>query len=171
MSNDSHTPYQGPAIINIQDIAGSLVDLPPKATQSLTREKEDLEQLKSEWATVQPSPLGTEFISAPLYQRFLDRSALLEKIRQKRAEVDKMAEVLRETEALVEDAREGDIAIVAKGVKASIQHHGPALEAAFEHTLKYYAQTANKGYATRRKNAEAAQAPQPEATEKKPAEG
>ena len=171
MSNDSVSPYKGPAVIDVQDIAGSLVDLPPKATQPLVREKEEFEGLKTEWATAMAGPLGPEVIPAPLYQRFLDRTSLLEKIRLRLAEAEKLAEVLRESEAFIEDEREGDIALVAKAARTAIQYKGTSFEAAFENTLKYYSQFADKAVATRRKNAEAAQTPQPEPSEKKPAEG
>lgn len=158
MNKDSVSPYKGPSLIDVQDIAGSLVDLPPKAMQPLTREKEEFGKLKEEWATAMAGPLGPEVIPPPLYQRFVDKTALLQKVRQRLGEAEKLAEVLRETQALIEDEREGDIAMVAKAVKAAIQHKGDAFEAAFENTLNYYSQIADKAVATRRKNADAGQA-------------
>lgn len=154
MSDDSVVAYMGSLVIDVQDIAGELVDLPHAATQHLTREKPEFEGLKAEWATAMSGPLGPEVIPAPLYARFQHQTAVLEKVLARRAEAEKLLEVLKETQAYLEDRREGDIAIVAKAVQASIQHKGEAFAAAFEKTLAYYSQVARKGVETRRKNAE-----------------
>lgn len=62
---------------------------------------------------------------------------------------------MNETEADLENAREGDIALVTKAVQTAAQHIDPSVVASFESTLRYYSQNAVKAVATRRKNAEA----------------
>jgi len=90
-----------------------------------------------------------------LGERGEDRTADLKDLRALKGIINKLAEVVEETEANIEDEREADIAIVAKGAQTTVQHKDPNVAALFEEVLRYYSQIADKGVATRRKNAEA----------------
>jgi hypothetical protein len=72
-----------------------------------------------------------------------------------RAEAEKLAEVLRETEIALEHAREGDVAVMAKAIQTTAQHIDATVTGTFENTLHYYSQIGDKAAATRRKNEEA----------------
>jgi hypothetical protein len=100
-------------------------------TQRLKREKDGFDEIVAELAKSVPTQGAKAGITPEVYQRFVDRTAQIEKVREKRAEVDKMAEVLRETEAALEHAREGDIAVMAKALQTTIKHVDPAVAVLF----------------------------------------
>jgi predicted CopG family antitoxin len=153
MSQGAKTDYLGPLTIDISPFKDDIVDLPPGGMHGLKREKDGFSEMLSELQKAKPKALGNVGISQEVVTRIEDRTAKLEAIRQKKAEAEKMAEVLRETEAHLENAREGDITIVARGVQATVQQIDAGLEASFEMTLHYYSQIGDKAAATRKKNA------------------
>ncbi|UQA59496.1 hypothetical protein [Polyangium aurulentum] len=155
MSQLNHAPYTGPLFIDVQEHKPDLVDLPPGGTARLKREKDGFAVMYKELADSVPAQGAKAGIASEIYQRFVDRTATLEKIRQKRAEAEKLAEVLRETEIALENAREGDVAVMAKAIQTTAQHIDPTVTGTFENTLRYYSQIGDKAAATRRKNEEA----------------
>ncbi len=155
MSQTNHAPYTGPLFIDVQEHEAYLVDLPPGGTQRLKREKDGFEAMFKELADGVPAQGAKAGIAAEIYERFVDRTAKLAKIREKRAMAEKLAEVLRETEIALENAREGDVAVMAKAIQTTARLVDPTVTGTFENTLRYYSQIGDKAAATRRKNEEA----------------
>jgi len=155
MSQGNHAPYTGPLVIDVQEHASELVDLPPGATQRLKREKDGFAVMYKELVNAMPTQGSKAGIAAEVYQRFVGRTATIQKLREKRADVEKLAEVLRETEIALENAREGDIAVMARAIQTTAQHIDATVTGTFEKTLHYYSQLADKAVATRRKNEDA----------------
>lgn len=154
MAKDPPQTYTGPMAIDVTPIAGLLIDLPPGGTQRLRREQDGIEGVVEELDIAVPKHGGAAGITSELYTRFKTCTEELEKIRAARHVVDKLAEVLRESEAYKEDIREGFVSIMCKAVKSAAQHDARSIAAPFEKTLKYNAQRAEKAVKTRRKNAE-----------------
>jgi hypothetical protein len=169
MSTGAKAPYNGPLAIDVTELKNDLVDLPPGGTQGLKREKDGFEGVLGELQKAKAGALSTAGIATEIVTRIEARTAKLDEIRKKRAEVEKLAEVLRETEVDLENAREGDVALVAKSVQTAVKHVDAGIGANFETTLRYYSQIADKAVATRRKNAEAKDAPTAPGTEDAPA--
>ncbi|MDI1451398.1 hypothetical protein [Polyangium sp. 6x1] len=155
MSIGPKAAYNGTLTIDVSALKNDLVDLPPGGTQNLKHEKPGFDDVLVELQKAKTGALSNAGIALDIVTRIEDRTAKLAEIRQKKAEAEKLAEVLRETEAELEHAREGDVALVAKGVQTAVQHVDAGVAAHFEKTSKYYSQIADKAVATRRKNAEA----------------
>jgi hypothetical protein len=154
MAKDPPQPYTGPVSIDLTADAALLIDLPPGGTQRLRREQDGIEGVLEELELAVPKHGGAAGITPELYSRFKTCTEELAKIRAARHAVDKLAEVLRESEAYKEDIREGFLSMMCKAVKSAAQHDAPSVVAPFEKTLKYNAQRAEKAVKTRRRNAE-----------------
>jgi len=154
MAKDPPQAYTGPVSIDLTALGDLLIDLPPGGTQRLRREQEGIEGVVEELDVAMPKHGGAAGITPELYSRFKTCNEELAKIRAARHTVDKIAEVLRESEAYKEDIREGFLSIMCKAVKSAAQHDNPSIVAPFEKTLKYNAQRAEKAVKTRRRNAE-----------------
>jgi hypothetical protein len=161
MSIGPKAAYNGSLTIDVSALKEDLVDLPPGGTQGLKHEKPGFDAVIVELQNAKTGALSKAGIALDIVTRIEARTVKLNEIRKKKAEAEKLAEVLRETEAELENAREGDVALVAKGVQTAAQHVDPNLAAHFETTSKYYSQIAEKAAATRRKNAEAKEATGP----------
>lgn len=153
MANDSIQPYTGPQTIDLAEIVEFLVDLAPGALRGLRREQQGMASVVSELAAGVPA-LGVKAgISSDVYASFKKTHEIIVKIRAARLVVDKLAEVLLESEGYYEDQRESDITLIAAAVRASARRRDQSIRASFEKTLTYNAQVAMKGIKTRRKNA------------------
>lgn len=154
MTKDPPQTYNGPLTIDLTPLKGRLIDLPPGGTQRLRRERDGIEGVIAELSTTVPKHGGAAGITTEIYNQFTECNEDLAKIREALGVVEKLAEVLRESEAYKEHVREGLLSILAKAVKSAAQHIDLSLVAPFEKTLKYNAQIANKAARTRRRNAE-----------------
>jgi len=162
-----HAAYTGPAVVDVSAIMDKLVDLPPGGAQGLRRTKPGFEDVLGELAAAMAAHYGdTAGIHPKIYEGLLEKVATLQAIRALRWDADKLAEALRESEIVYEDACEADISRMVKAIASTAQHENPGVRAAFEKTLKYNSQIADKGVATRRKK-EAARAE----AERKPKDG
>ncbi|HZF52915.1 MAG TPA: hypothetical protein VE093_29865 [Polyangiaceae bacterium] len=153
MAKDPPQTYTGPLTIDLTPLEGRLVNLPPGGTQRLRRERDGIEGVIAELNAVVPKHGGAVGITTEIYHQFTECNEDLAKIRAARGVVQKLAEVLRESEAHKEHVREGLLSILAKAVKSAAQHMDASLVAHFEKTLKYNAQLAYKAARTRRRNA------------------
>ncbi|UQA58387.1 hypothetical protein [Polyangium aurulentum] len=152
-----HASYAGPGVVDASAIKDKLVDLPPGGAQGLRRTKPGFKEVLRELSTAMAGQGDAAGIHPKIYEGLLDKVGTLEAIRALRPVADKLAQVLRETELVYEDACEADISRMVKAIDSTAQHDNPGVRAAFEKTLKYNSQIADKGVATRRKN-EAARA-------------
>ncbi len=152
-------PYNGPLTIDLKNLTGRLVDLEHGAMQLLRAEQEGIGDVGAELKASVPTLGDAAGVPKDVYSHFLDATDTLSEVRAARAIVDKLAEVLKETEAKFEHDRENDISIISEAVKAMSRLKGdPTLLAGFEKTLKYNAQAGDKAAKTRKKNEEAKKA-------------
>lgn len=153
MSTGTKTPYTGALVVDVTALKDHLVDYAPGAQVGLKHEKPGLDNVLAELERAKGGALSAAGISSEVVTRIETRTMRLAEIRTHITDAKKLYEVLTETEADLENAREGDIAIVARGVQTAAQHLDAGTAAHFESTLKYYSQIADKAVATRRKNA------------------
>jgi hypothetical protein len=147
--------YTGPLILDFSDVKGALVDLPPGAMKGIRTEKEGIDKVIAELEKSIPSHGDAAEIPPQVYKRFLDRTALLDKLRAHELTLEKTLEVCRETRAKTENDREDDISVMAKASQdAARRAKDPGIAAPFQATITYNAQIAQKAVQTRRKNAE-----------------
>jgi hypothetical protein len=156
MANESVQPYTGPFAVDLQPLSAILVDLKPGAMRFLRSEQEGLGEVVEELKQNVPTLGAKAAISPDVYAHFVACTQNLDKIRAARAFVDKLAEILEESEAYYEHEREADISIIADAVRSAARRKDDSIRAPFEKTLKYNSQTAEKAVKTRRKNAQAA---------------
>ncbi|MBK9264245.1 MAG: hypothetical protein IPM54_31140 [Polyangiaceae bacterium] len=155
MSTGTKSPYVGPLVVDVTPVKDHLVDYPPGAQVGLKHEKPGFSDVLTELKEAKNGPLAAAGISTDIVTRIESRTVTLEEVRKHKAAARKLYEVLSETETDLENAREGDIAIVARGAQTAAQHLDAGTKAHFEKTLKYYSQIADKAVATRKKNAAA----------------
>ncbi|MDI1428119.1 hypothetical protein [Polyangium sorediatum] len=159
MSHVAAKPYPGPFEFSLKDCEADLVDLPPGAMSHLRSEQDGLTEVFAELAASVPA-LGDEAGILPkVYQRLLDSNGSIDKLAIHEVVLAKALEVVRESRAKKVHERENDIASIVDTVKSRARRgEDKALLNAFEKTIKYNAQIAEKAAKTRRKNAEAAKA-------------
>ncbi|MRG92112.1 hypothetical protein [Polyangium spumosum] len=151
MAHVERTPYAGELEISATDAKDILFDLPDHATKALKHEKDGVDEAEAELAVALPKYAGVLGIAPEMMQRIEDSTKKITLLRSKRGRVRKLEEVLRESELLHEDEREALLSIIAETVKKTSARLDPSVKAAFEKTLKYVSQTADKAAATRRK--------------------
>jgi hypothetical protein len=154
MVNKSIQPYIGPLNPDLLPIASILVDLTPDQNRSMRSEQEGIDQVIEELKQNVVSVLGKATIPTDVYAHFSACTDNLTKIREARLVIDKLAEVLKESEAYYEHEREADISMIAAAVRSAARLKDSSIRALFEKTLKYNGQIAEKAAKTRRKNAQ-----------------
>ncbi len=154
MANARVQPYTGPLDISLQEVGGSLRDLAPGQMSRLKREQPGIEKVTAEIAVALPAHAAAVGLSSEMLTRFQEREVLLARVRALRPAVDKAAEVLAETEALLEDEREADIGTIAVTVRKAAQRRDASLAGPFEETIRYYGQVGVRAAKTRKKNAQ-----------------
>lgn len=153
MSAGTKTPYTGPLVVDATALKDHLVDYAPGALVGLKHEKPGFNDVLGELQRAKNGALAAAGIAVDVVTRIESRTTTLAEIRTQKEAARKLYEVLGETETDLENAREGDIALIARAVQAAAQHLDAGTAAHFEATLKYYSQIADKAAATRRKNA------------------
>lgn len=149
--------YLGPLTVDLSNVKDDLVDLPPGAMQGIRAEQQGIEKVIAELAQAIPAHGDAAEIPPQVYQRFVKRTELLNRLRAHETTLDKLQEILRETRAKTANDREDDISIMAKAAQDTARRaKDPGIAAPFEETIKYNTQIAEKAAQTRRKNAEAA---------------
>ncbi|MFT3770762.1 MAG: hypothetical protein QM820_35510 [Minicystis sp.] len=145
-------PYVGPHYADITALMGKLIDLPRGAMSGLRAEQPGMTEVITELEGAAPT---LPAVAEP-YAEFVQHTATIAQIRAARVIVDKMAEVLEESEAKYTHERENALSMIVDAVKSSAKRKtGAGLLAAFEDTIAYVAQAALKAAQTRKKNAEA----------------
>jgi len=154
MAGQDATPYRGPVAINLESIEEELVNLPPGGKRGLRQEKDGFEDVLAELAEALPVHGAAVGISNEAYARVLQATETLRKIREARALIDKLAEVLDGSEAKHEHDRENELSVIVDIIKSTAKRKDPSIAAAFEKTLKYSSRIADKAAQTRRRKAE-----------------
>jgi hypothetical protein len=95
----------------------------------------------------------TAGITTSVYNRFVEDTALIEKLRTHEVLLAKALEVVRETLAQTEHNRENTVSQIVDMVKSTAQRTGnEGIQAPFQKTREYNAQYAVKSAQSRRKN-------------------
>ena len=148
-------PYPGPFQISLDDVKEDLVDLPDGALRGLRTEQEGMGGVVEELSRSMPAHGEEAGVSPKVYAHFVESTGKIGALRKHELELEKALEVVRETRAKKEHDRENDVSMIVDAVKSTAQRTGDkALLAAFDTTLKYNAQIAEKAALTRRRNAE-----------------
>lgn len=156
MANSIVQPFTGDLVLDLKHLDGVVVDLIPGAMRGLRREKDGIQKVIGEIQKAIPAHAVTLGVVGDTHDRVNTLTEQIEKIRQARVLIDKMAEVLEESEAYLEDEREGQIGLIVNAARQAARHKDPAVLAAFEETARYHGQIAARAHKTRRKNAEPA---------------
>ncbi|HZF47589.1 MAG TPA: hypothetical protein VE093_03005 [Polyangiaceae bacterium] len=164
MANSLVQPYNGDLAPDLQPLKGILIDALSGATRGLRREKPDIEKALFEIDQNIPGSASILGIAPSVRDHIADLTEKLALIREARARIKKLAEVLAETEAFVEDERENEIGHIVSSVRRAAIRKNPAVTSLFEQTIRYHGQIAARAHKTRRKNQQPADAPAPEAT-------
>jgi hypothetical protein len=158
MTNRLVQSYGGPFIINLQQHTGVLVDAADGDTQGCRQQQPGFEGVSEELLQALPLHGATIGLSNEVLARFQLLNERITAIRASRHDVDKAAEVLAETEILLEDQREAEIGVIVDAVRSAARRKDPSLLAPFEQTLRYNAQIGVRAAKTRKKNAQQAAA-------------
>lgn len=153
MANKDVAPYKGSTIADVSTLAPTLVDIEDNKRQGFKREKPEFDKVEKELAVSMPAVGDQAGIHPSIYQGFLDKTKAINDIRAAKAIVDKLAEVLEDSEIYYEDGREGDIIRICEAVESANQHgQTQGLLAYFSKTLAYRSQYGEKAAAARKKN-------------------
>jgi len=157
MAGDAATPYVGPLVVDLQELDGKLIELPPFGKRGLRREKEGFEEVLAELGESIPKHAPGSSVFSEVHARILSATDTLEKVREARALIDKLSHVLEASEAKIEHDRENDLSVLVDVIKSTAKRKDRAIGTIFEKTLKYSSQIADKAAKTRRRNAAMAQ--------------
>lgn len=169
MANSIVQPFHGSLILNLQHLEGIVIDAIAGATRGLRRQKQGIEKVLHELQHNIQSHASTLGIAPDAYDRIANLTDQLTKIREARVHVSKLDEVLMETEAFLEDEREGQIGLVVEAARRAAIRRDPTIVALFEETIRYYGQIALRAHKTRRKKEHQAEAETKPATPATPA--
>ncbi|MDI3286647.1 hypothetical protein [Polyangium sp. 15x6] len=165
MSENAIGKYTGNGVIDVSSFKQKLVDVKQGDLPKLKRSKPGCAGVLADLAAAMPDHSQEARIHPDVYADIVETTQLIQAIRAQRPEADKLAEVLRESEAFYEDKLEGLLSRVAKMVVDTAKDENkPSLLATFESTIRYRALYADRSVATRRKNQESAAASAAEPT-------
>jgi hypothetical protein len=170
MANSFVQPYKGILNPDISHLDGIVVDLGHGTMRGLRRQKAGILKVLGEIQQGIPVHAVTLGVAPDIHDRISALTDKIEKVREARVIIDKLAEVLEETEAYLEDEREGEIGLVVNAVRGAGRRKDPSVLTSFEETRRYHGQISARAYKTRRKNAEQAEADAEAETETPPAE-
>ena len=146
-------PYTGALKFDFTPVASILIDLPPGGMRGLRREQPGMPDVITELATAVSSHGAEAGVQEVAYQRFLDSTDKVKRVREKRLALLKIAEILAETEATYEDQREQALSQMVDAVKSTAKRNkNKAIVAPFEKSIAYTAQGADKAVKTRTRN-------------------
>jgi hypothetical protein len=99
-------PYTGALAFDLNPVASILIDLPPGGMRGLRRQQPGMPDVITELATAVPNEGAAAGVPMDVYQRFVDSTDKVDRVRKHRLALLKAAEVLAESEAVYEDQRE-----------------------------------------------------------------
>ncbi len=147
------TPYTGPVKVDATAVASLLVDLPKGGKKGLRTAGPGLDQVINELATSVPASGAAAGISTAIYQAFLVSNTRIDQLAPLEQAASKLAEVLSETLALLQDTREQQLGQMADFVRSTAKRtRNDGIKAPFQKMLAYKGQAAEKGVLTREKN-------------------
>ena len=156
MSKLKGIKYTGSLTCDLSKVEHLLIDIPPSGMKGARGQQEGFEDVKKELASSMPAHGAAANIPGQVYERFLTGTAGLALLQDKEIELKKLLEIVTESRVALENDGEDDIGVMAKAAyDTADREKDPTLAAPFEKTIAYNSQIAEKGLATRKKNAEA----------------
>lgn len=154
MSSVPSEPYNGTLTVDLSHLRGILVDVTRGALRGLRREQPGMESVIEELSIEVKARGDSAGITKDVYARFVRATDNLAKIRAVRSTIDKLSEVLKESEAMYEHERENAVSQMADAIRSTAKRESnPGIIAPFEKLLRYNSQLADKAAKARRKNA------------------
>jgi arylsulfatase A-like enzyme len=131
----------------------------------MRRQQPGMSDVTAELSDAMPT-LGTAAgVPEDAYKRFLESTDKVEQVRKYRLGLEKLAEVLAESEAHYEDQREHALSQIVDAVKSTAKRNkNKGIRAPFEKSIRYTQQATEKAVKTRKKNAAEKAARKPAAT-------
>jgi hypothetical protein len=149
-------PYPGPFTFSLEDVRDRLIDVAEGLLRGLRAPKAGIREMLNELLASIPARGEEAGVPLRVYARVVENTSLIDLLWSHEQALEKAAEVVRETRRKHEHDRENDISIIVDAVKSTAQRTGDtALLAAFEKTIRYNGQIAEKAAQTRRRNADA----------------
>jgi hypothetical protein len=160
------TPYTGPAKVDATPLASLLVDLPKGARKGLRTALPGIDGVVAELGAAMPADGAEAGIPPSLYTAFANGCTNIANLTQLWQTTAKLAEVMEETLALLQDTREQQLSQMGDAIRSTAKRtKSDAVKAPFQKTLAYLGQYAVKGVKTRQeKKAQTAAAATPATT-------
>jgi len=150
-------PYTGPLTLDLTPAAKILVDLPKGGRRGLRKAGKTIDDVVAELAVAVPTDGAAAGIAQPVYQDFTTRTQNIDLLLPLYQQASKIADVLRSTLAINDDAREQDLGKITDSIRSTAKRSkSAAIKAPFKETLAYKSAAANKGVKTRTKKKEQA---------------
>jgi hypothetical protein len=147
------TAYTGPVKIDATAVAPLLVDLPPGAKRGLRTAGPDIASVLAELAVAVPTSGPAAGVSATLYAAMVTGSNDIAQLTTLQESAAKLAEVIGETLAILQDQREQQLSQIADAVESTAKRTKNAgVAAPFQKTLAYKGEAAEKAAKTRAAN-------------------
>lgn len=154
MSKGTDQPYTGQLKFDVTPVAAILYDLPPGALRGMRRQQAGMSEVIAELADAIPTLGAVAGVPEDAYKRFVENGDKAEQVRRYRLALEKIAEVIAESEALYEDQREHALSQIVDAVKSTAKRNrNEGIRAPFEKSIRYTQQAAEKALKTRKKNA------------------
>ena len=150
-------PYEGTVKIDGTPLVSLLVELGKGARKGLRTAQPGLDEVLAELAAAVPTAGAAAGVSQTLYQGVVTDSTNLTALQQAAPAVVKLGEVMVDSQAVIEDAREHKIMKIADAIKSTAKHDkNPSVKTPFKKTLAYVAAIADKAVKTKAANKVAA---------------
>ena len=142
--------YEGPLAVDYETLRGTVKGVVTGGMRGIRREKEGIAKVLGEFTSCTPALAEALGIGSDLVARVAMQTATLTEVRAARVILDKLSEVFEDTEACLEDEREGAIGLVVDSVRRASRQQPTAL-VSFEATVRYHGQLGVRAFKTRMK--------------------
>lgn len=157
MSNSDHQLFEGPYLIDFQNLSGFLYEVAEGGLQGLRREKTGWDKVNHELTTKLPTHADALRVAPDLGTQLTTLNTRIGEVRALKVVFSKVFEVLKETEVVLEDEREGIVGLVVDSARKAAKRKDPGLMVVFEETIRYHGQIGKRAAQSRRKNEAAAE--------------
>ena len=138
MATIENPKYAGALIVDLASVQDHLVELSPGAIERMRVEDEDIHPVKNELAVAMLINGVDAHVPRQAYQRFLERTFVLDALREKEHDLQQLVAVLKEARTKLERDREDDVRVIAEAAQsAAEQSKDPGLAAPFAATIEY----------------------------------
>ncbi|EYF07253.1 hypothetical protein [Chondromyces apiculatus] len=158
MANSMVQPFEGPYELDYQPLQGTLVYVAHGAMRGVRREKAGWPKVELELAAKLPLHAQALHVSPTLYTEISTLTGKLTEVRVLKEQVERLLEVLDDTEVHLEDTRESLVGHVVESARRTAKRSDPGMVVAFEEAIRYHGQVGRLAAKRRLLNEEAAAA-------------